>query len=455
MAPLQILTIAVVALVGLAVGSFLNVVIARVPDGSSVISPRSKCPRCETELANRDNIPILSWLALRGKCRTCSTPISPRYPIVEIATAIIWAGIAAYTVARDAIWLLPLLLVASAILIALFVIDLDHKRLPDRLTFLLYPVAVAGLVIDGLATGEWPIIPALAGAGCWLFAIGGIWFLSGGRGMGMGDVKLAPSLGLILGWIGVGPAVVGLMAAWLIGGAVAIGLLVARRARSGTAIPFGPFLIGGFAIGLVFGTSVAEAYIGALGLLLSGVPAPSALSSRVSAPSALSSRYLSQRGGLMRAWIEIDGSGRQYLTRVGSGLVLSVTPIGDRGPVDPLADSLTDHSVTVEAAPFHRIAILIDGAVCASPAIRFQASAILATDDPMFATAMQAIRDEESYSFTIEWHRHEYVPADLPIDSLDLALDTRGVLIELVSMRQHATAIPDSVPVAWSFEGGE
>jgi len=157
----------------------------------------------------------------------------------------------------------------------------------------------------------------------------------------------------------------------------------------------------------------------------------------------------------MRAWIDIDGSGRQYLTRVGSGLVLSVTPIGDLGPVSPLAGALTDDSVTVEAAPFHRIAILIDGAKGASPAIRFQASAIIATDDPMFATAMEAIRDEESYSFTIEWHRHDYVPDDIPIEALDLAHDTRGLLVELVSMREHASAIPDLIPVEWSFESGE
>lgn len=157
----------------------------------------------------------------------------------------------------------------------------------------------------------------------------------------------------------------------------------------------------------------------------------------------------------MRAWIDIDGSGRQYLTRVGSGLVLSVTPIGDLGPVRPLANSLTDDSLTLEAAPFHRIAILIDGASGASSAIRFQASAIIATDDPMFATAMEAIRDEESYSFTIEWHRHDYVPVDLPIESLDLAHDARGVLVELVSMREHANSIPDLIPVEWALEGGE
>ena len=157
----------------------------------------------------------------------------------------------------------------------------------------------------------------------------------------------------------------------------------------------------------------------------------------------------------MRAWIDIDGFGRQYLTRVGSGLVLSVTPIGDLGPVHPMADSLTDDAVVMSAAPFHRIAILIDGAASASPAIRFQASAIIATDDPMFAIAMEAIRDEEPYSFTIEWHRHEYVPDDLPIESLDLAHDTRGVLVELVSMRVHANAIPDVIPAEWVIGSGE
>lgn len=261
----HVLLVALLAIVGLAVGSFLNVVIARVPEGASVIAPRSKCPHCESELSNRDNIPLLSWLLLRGRCRTCAAPISVRYPIVELGTAVVWAGLTAYALSTDALGLLPLLLVSSSILIALFVIDLDHKRLPDPLTYLMYPVAVIGLAIDGLVTGEWPIVPALAGAGCWLLAIGGIWFLSGGRGMGMGDVKLAPSLGLILGWIGVGPAVVGLMTAWLIGGVVALGLLLAKRARTGTAIPFGPFLIGGFSLGLLLGTGLTDAYLGAMG----------------------------------------------------------------------------------------------------------------------------------------------------------------------------------------------
>jgi leader peptidase (prepilin peptidase)/N-methyltransferase len=262
---LPLLLIALLALLGLAVGSFLNVVITRIPEGASVIQPRSTCPKCETEISFRDSILVLSWLRLRGRCRGCSSPFSARYPMVEVVTAITWAGLATYALSQDTLGLLPLMLCASVILISLFVIDLDHKRLPDPLTVLMYPVAVIGLAINGLATGNWPIGSALLGAAIWLLPIGGIWVLSGGRGMGMGDVKLAPALGLILGWIGVGSAVVGLVSGWLIGGVVAIVLMLVGRARSGTAIPFGPFLIGGFAIGMVAGAVLSDAYMGAFG----------------------------------------------------------------------------------------------------------------------------------------------------------------------------------------------
>jgi len=258
--------IGALALVGLVVGSSLNVVIVRVPAGESAFSPRSKCPNCVTERSTRDSIPLLGWILLRGSCRTCAMPISVRFPIVELVTALVWAGLTAHAFAAGILGLLPLLLVSSAILIALFVIDLEHKRLPDALTYLMYPVAAVGLLVDGLITGSWQGGSALVGAGIWLMSIGGIWLLSGGRGMGMGDVKLAPTLGLILGWVGVGSSVVGLMSAWLIGGFVAITLMLTRRARKGTTIPFGPFLIVGFAVGLLFGADITEAYLDSLGL---------------------------------------------------------------------------------------------------------------------------------------------------------------------------------------------
>lgn len=262
----QALIIGMAALIGLAVGSFLNLVIARVPARESVLAPLLRCARCSSGLINRHNIPFLKCGKLRWRHCSRLGPISGRDVIVIAVTALVFAGLTAHALITSTLGLLPLLLVSCAILIALFVIDLDHSRLPNALTYLMYPVAVVGLFIDGLVTGNWAIGSALIGAGIWLLALGGIWVLSGGRAMGMGDVKLAPALGLILGWVGVGSSVVGLLSAWLMGGFVAMGLLLSRRARKGTAIAFGPFLIGGFAIGLLFGEAIADSYVGTLGL---------------------------------------------------------------------------------------------------------------------------------------------------------------------------------------------
>jgi len=249
---------------GLAVGSFLNVVIHRVPLGQSIVRPGSACPGCHTPIAPRDNIPVLSWLLLRGRCRTCGTRISPRYPLVEVLNAVLWLGLAWWAVATDALGLLPLLLALGSAGIALTFIDLEHHRLPDAIVLPLYPVTAAGLVLDGLVTGEWPWLDLAIGVAVWLGVIGGLWLLSGGRGMGFGDVKLAPVLGAVLGWTAVAAAVVGLFAAFALGAGVGIALMLARKAGRRSALPFGPFLIVGALIGLVAGTWVADAYLGTL-----------------------------------------------------------------------------------------------------------------------------------------------------------------------------------------------
>ena len=140
----------------------------------------------------------------------------------------------------------------------------------------------------------------------------------------------------------------------------------------------------------------------------------------------------------MRTWIDVDDLGRQFLTRIGSGVVLSVTPIGDLGSVRPLRDALTDDRLALTPAPLHRIAILIDGSAGSTSAIRFRASAIISTDDPMYETAMDAIRHEKPCGFTIEWHRHEHLPAELSIGSLDLAVDAHGILVRLEDQRPTA-----------------
>ncbi|MBK9740435.1 MAG: prepilin peptidase [Actinobacteria bacterium] len=252
---------------GLIVGSFLNVVIYRVPADLSIVRPGSACPTCHTPIAPRDNIPILSWLLLRGRCRSCGMRISVRYPLVEGLTGVLWVALGWWAWGTDGIDpLLPLVLVLGSAGIALAFIDVDHHRLPDSIVLPLYPVTVVGLVLDGLLSDHWPWQSMLIGAGAWLVLIGGLWFFSGGRGMGFGDVKLAPVLGATLGWVGVGSALVGLMAAFVLGGVAGVLLLILRRAGRRSQIPFGPYLLVGALVGLFWGGALWDAYVGSLGL---------------------------------------------------------------------------------------------------------------------------------------------------------------------------------------------
>ncbi len=249
---------------GLIVGSFLNVVIYRVPLGLSVVRPASACPSCQSPISARDNVPLVSWLVLRGRCRTCSERISARYPLVEALTAAVWLGIGWWALAADdgsgANPLLPLLLVLGSAGVTLAMIDLDHHRLPDVIVLPLYPVTVVGLAVAGLVSGQWPLLASLAGAGVWLAVIGGIWLATSGRGMGFGDVKLAPVLGATLGWVAFGSSIVGLFSAFLLGALVGLGLMVLGRAERRSHLPFGPFLLAGAGIGLAAGAPIAHAY---------------------------------------------------------------------------------------------------------------------------------------------------------------------------------------------------
>lgn len=262
--PVLVVGAVLLGCLGLAVGSFLNVVIYRVPLALSIVRPGSACPGCHTPIAPRDNIPLLSWLLLRGRCRTCGTRISVRYPLVELLNAVLWLALAWWTVAADALGLLPLLLVLGSAGVALAFIDLEHHRLPDAIVLPLYPATVIGLALAGLLSGEWPLASAGIGVAVWLGVIGGLWLVSGGRGMGFGDVKLAPVLGATLGWVAVSAAVVGLFAAFGLGALVGIVLLAARRAGRRSALPFGPFLLVGSLVGLVLGPASAEWYAGLL-----------------------------------------------------------------------------------------------------------------------------------------------------------------------------------------------
>lgn len=265
----MLLTLA--GLLGLAVGSFINVVAARVPAGQSVIHPRSTCPTCATSLRARDTIPVVSWLLLHRRCRYCHHPIRWTYPATELATAAIWVALTAWavTTAPNGIMLnplLPLLLVQTAFGVALWRIDVAHLRLPDTLTLPQYPLILVGLTFAGLTTGNWPITRTVASAALWLGIFGTVWWFTYGRGFGFGDVKLAPTLALTLGWISWQASLVGLAMTLLYGMIVGIVLLTARTHTLRSRIPFGPFLLAGALTSVFAADPISRWYLTSVGL---------------------------------------------------------------------------------------------------------------------------------------------------------------------------------------------
>ncbi|MEU4624286.1 prepilin peptidase [Actinoplanes sp. NPDC023801] len=229
----------IVALLGLAIGSFLNVVIHRVPRDESLIHPGSHCPQCGNPVRNRHNVPVVGWLMLRGRCADCGTRISARYPLVEAGTAALFVAVAARF---GWSWELPAYLYLAAVAIALAMIDLDVMRLPDKIVLPSYAVAAALLVPVSLAAGEpADLLRGFLAAGLLylLYRVLAIW------GMGGGDVKLAPLLGFYLGWLGWSAVAVGALAGFLLGGVVGGILIALKLASRKSRIPFGPYMLAG------------------------------------------------------------------------------------------------------------------------------------------------------------------------------------------------------------------
>jgi len=262
---------------GLLIGSFLNVVVYRVPAGKSIVSPPSACGNCGHEVRGYDNIPILSWLILRGKCRDCASPISTRYPLVELSGGLAFAAVALFFVPPiftavgtpatiAAILVLVAFLYLAAISIALVLIDIDVRRLPNSIVLPAYIVGsvlfTAAAILNG---GFASLLVSLIGT----VALGGIYFALAffvPGGMGMGDVKLAGVLGMFLGWLGWGPLAVGAIFAFLLGGVFGIVLLALRKGGRKTAIPFGPWMVAGAWVGVFAGAPIAAGYLSLFGL---------------------------------------------------------------------------------------------------------------------------------------------------------------------------------------------
>jgi leader peptidase (prepilin peptidase)/N-methyltransferase len=244
----------VIGLLGLAVGSFLNVVIYRVPRDESLVRPGSHCPHCQAEVRHRHNIPVLGWLLLRGRCADCRAPIGARYPLVEAGTAALFVAVVAKF---GWSWELPAYLYLAAVAIALAAIDLDVMRLPDKIVLPSYGVALFLLVPAMIAEHSWR-----AGARG-LIAAAVLWIafeLISLFGMGRGDVKLAPLLGLYLGWLGWSAVAIGMFAGFLLGGVFGVALLVTRVATRKTRVPFGPYLLAGAFLAVFAAAPIAHWY---------------------------------------------------------------------------------------------------------------------------------------------------------------------------------------------------
>jgi leader peptidase (prepilin peptidase) / N-methyltransferase len=266
-----------VALLGLAIGSFLNVVIYRVPAEKSVVSPPSACPHCGAGIRWFDNIPVISWVILRARCRNCAAPISVRYPIVELVTAVLFVLVGLrflpaveQSLVMPAVFSSLLALVAflflAAVSVALAAIDLDTHRLPNVITYPSFIVMAVLLSVSSLLLGDGDALLRAAIGAAALFAAYLLMALAYPGGMGLGDVKLAAVLGLSLAWLGWSELIVGAFAAFVLGGLFSIAMLALRRVGRKSGIPFGPWMLVGAFVGVLIGDDIATWYLGLFGL---------------------------------------------------------------------------------------------------------------------------------------------------------------------------------------------
>ncbi len=257
-------TVPLAGLLGLLVGSFLNVVVHRVPAGLSVVSPPSACPGCGHVVRARDNVPVLSWLLLRGRCRDCAAPISARYPLVEAGTGVAFA-VTAWRFTDPVVLVAALVVVGAGIGLAL--IDIEHQRLPfaiTRVTTILVVLVVAAGAATGLTEVDWFAVAVSVAGWAGVYAL--LHYGSGGRAMGLGDVALAPVLGLVLGLVGWPAALVGLFGGFVLGTVVLLPLRVTGRIGRRVAVPHGPFMLAGAALGLFVGLPLSQLYASTMGL---------------------------------------------------------------------------------------------------------------------------------------------------------------------------------------------
>lgn len=249
----HLLAAVLAGVVGLAMGSFAGVVVDRVPHSRSILAPASHCDACSVPLRALDNVPVFSYLALRGRCRSCRAPIPVRALVVEVLTAALFV-LLAFRV--QPLWALPAYLAAATGLVALSLVDLELHRLPTPIVY--WTAATSGLllVLASAATGRWvALVHALIGAGVCFAAFFAIFFAAP-KGMGFGDVRLAALCGGCLGWLGIGLVPLGILASFILAGVPAVALLALGRATRKSQLPFGPYLAAGTLVAVSFGPAL-------------------------------------------------------------------------------------------------------------------------------------------------------------------------------------------------------
>lgn len=247
-------------LIGLCVGSFLNVVIYRTPLGMSLAKPNSHCPKCKYELHWYDNIPVISYVMLGGKCRSCGEHISFRYTAVELANTLLWL-LCAFLLWQTSIPLACIYMAVMSVFICVFFIDLEHKIILDRFQIILLALGIASIFFDDYGWLS-HVIGGVSGFAVFFAVSWGFEKLAHKEGLGGGDVKLAGVCGLLLGWQRL---IFGLLAATV---PAAIIMLIASRGKEGEQrqFPFAPFLVVGFAVAMLWGTPVIDWYMSLLAL---------------------------------------------------------------------------------------------------------------------------------------------------------------------------------------------
>jgi leader peptidase (prepilin peptidase) / N-methyltransferase len=249
----------VCAAFGLCIGSFLNVVIHRVPKRESIVRPRSRCPACGVQIADRDNVPVVSFVLLHGRCRACDQRIPVRYPLVELGTAVLFAAAA---VRFGATWQLPAFCVFFASLLAVSVIDLDLFIIPNRVVYPTLFLTAPLLAAAAAAEGTWGHLRDAAIGGAVGFGVLLVIHVAMPRGMGFGDVRLSGVIGMMLGWLGLRYLALGLFLAFLLAALIGIVLIATRLRTRKDAVPFGPFLAAGAVLAALWGHAILRAYQG-------------------------------------------------------------------------------------------------------------------------------------------------------------------------------------------------